>query len=283
MSFSLFPKLPPEIRCMIWRECLPRRVVEIDIQPDDLTWDLDNTPPCRNICRIPNINEAPPLIARVCRESRDIAFEHGGPQLPDPGNEDTARFGYFMAERPWLDTARDTVHLNWCVGADFEHKTFTWGDPLRCLMWYAARTASQEASIILAVLADTRIERNCRHRWTRAELADLMRMKSSWTVVALDPIVVHSRPEKAGGLFGLLADAPVQLVDLDDKDRIHQYLALGLTSNVPSGPFYGADDLELAKQKIEDAVVKVFGSQDNAPKIRPVLMFRLCTRCDSMQ
>ncbi|RLL96201.1 hypothetical protein CFD26_101818 [Aspergillus turcosus] len=278
--FYLFPKFPTEIRLAIWRNCLPQHIMELDDQQDDLIWD---EPPCRMNWKITWTNKAPPVIARVCRESRAVAFESGSPQLlPDPNITDTQRFSNYMIKHPWLDTARDSVHLNWEPAVDIEWQSYDWGDPVRCLMWYAARTRCRQASIMLGLLQDfqQRDDSNQPHehdRWTKSELADLMRTKPCWTVVILAPVVVHADPEATAGLFGLLADARVQLVDAEDEARINEFMALAEAPDVTIGPSFGQEDLVSAKEELRDAVKAVFGSEESAPTMRPAVMFRLCT------
>lgn len=61
-SFTLFPKLPPEIRFMVWELLLPdRRIVEIDqnyLSIEDITRKL--------------IKEDPPMLLGICKETRDL-------------------------------------------------------------------------------------------------------------------------------------------------------------------------------------------------------------------
>lgn len=281
-SFCLFPKFPPEIRLAIWRECLPHpHIVELDYQQEDIIWD--QKPQCRMNSRITSNNAAPPIISRVCRESRAVAFESGRPQLlPDPNIPDTDDFCQYMPRNPWLDTARDIVHLNWEPWVDIEWQTYDKGDPVRCLMWYTALTRCREPSIVIGVLQtfqslDNPDQAHDHYRWTRAELADLMRTRPNWTVVVLPPIVIHANAETGAGLFGLLTDARVQLVDADDEARVAEFIALGEALDVTIGPRVGKKELALAKEELRDAVNWFFGSEDVAPVMRPVVMFRLCT------
>ncbi|KAL2872400.1 2EXR domain-containing protein [Aspergillus lucknowensis] len=286
-TFHLFPRLPIEIRLMIWRECLPNRVMEVDQQLDELLWDEDDSPPCTVNWKISTTNIAPPLITLVCRESRAVAFESGSRQpLPDPGiaeMEDILDFGPYMLPRPWLDKKRDAVHVNWEPWADIERETYDWGDPIRCIMWYAARTRRQQASIMIAVLqvfqnlGDN--PTNPHHfRWTRSELADLMRTWPCWRVVVLPPVIIHTDVETAAGFFGLLSDARVQLVAADDEAGIDRFLALGGRQNVTLTPEFRREQLAVGKKELCDAVKAVFGSEERAPVMQPFVMFRLCTR-----
>ncbi|KAL3437769.1 hypothetical protein BDV09DRAFT_183290 [Aspergillus tetrazonus] len=256
-TFHLFPKLPIELWLMIWCECLPNRVMELDDQRDELLWDEDDGPPFRFNWKISSINNAPPLNTLVCRESRAVAFESG------------SRQPYYMLPRPWLDKKRDAVHVNWEPWADIEWETYDWGDPIRCIMWYAARTKLQQASIMIGVLqvfqnlGDN--PTNPRHfRWTRSELADLMRTWPCWKVVVLPPMFIHTDVETAAGFFGLLSDARLQLVAADDEAGINRFLALGGRPNVTITPEFCREQLPVAKE-LRDAVKTVFGSEERSP------------------
>ncbi|KAL4812586.1 hypothetical protein BDW67DRAFT_193582 [Aspergillus spinulosporus] len=281
-TFSLFPKFPPEIRLAIWRECLPHpHIMELDYQQEDIIWEEE--PPCRMNSKITSNNAAPPVISRVCRESRAVAFESGHPQrLPDPNIPDTDYFCKYMPQHPWLDTARDVVHLNWEPWVDIDWQTYDMGDPVRCLLWYAALTRCREPSIMIGLLQTFRSRDNPdqphpHYRWTRAELADLMRTRPNWIVIVLPPVVIHADAETGAGLFGLLTDARVQIVDADDEARLAEFNALGKTSNITLGGRVGQAELALAKEELRDAVNWFFGSEDEAPVMRPAVMFRLCT------
>lgn len=292
--FPRFGDFPTEIRLAIWRQCLPHRVVELDYQPDDIIWDdeedEEDGPPCINNGMIQLRNKAPPLITRVSRESRQVAFETGRqlPGFPDPRDPDnTQEFAQYMVKNPWLDSARDVVHINWDPLADIEWQTYDMGDPVRCVMSYAARTTARRASIRLGLLQamKSRDKPHDHYRWTRSELADVMRAQApglTWSVVVRSPIVVHAAvTSDYGGLFGLLGDAPVQLVDLDDHAKIQKFVEMadtpGFTLSSPLHP----GELTEAQQELRDALDAMFGSVEAAPAFRPVLMFRLCTQpCD---
>jgi hypothetical protein len=104
-----------------------------------------------------------------------------------------------------------------------------------------------------------------------------MRTRLNWTVVVLPPVVIHATAETGAGLFGLLTDARVQLVDADDEARVAEFIALGEALNVTTGARVGKEELALAKEELRDTVNWFFGSEDEAPVMRPVVMFRLCT------
>ncbi|PTU23669.1 hypothetical protein P175DRAFT_0468377 [Aspergillus ochraceoroseus IBT 24754] len=71
--FPLFARLPAELRRMIWMECLPARIFEYDAPegwavPISTVCDLGWT-----TCQ----NWKPPVLTRICHESRSIAYESG--------------------------------------------------------------------------------------------------------------------------------------------------------------------------------------------------------------
>jgi hypothetical protein len=272
--FHQFGNLPTELRLAIWRECLPQRVVELDFQPTEFTW-WTASPPCNGDRMIQHRNKAPPLITRVCRESRQVAFETGRQLSEFPGPDNLFTFQQLTiktVKRPWFDKARDVVHINW-MGVDHtEYQVYDGVDPLHCVASYAAQTEARRASIRLHLL-----EHN--FRWTDPELADIMRAhgpSSGWTVLMRDPIVVHGTDAATSGLFGLLGDAPVQLVDVSDESRICEFLRLGNRPGVTFTPESELDELDDAKQDLQCVVDDIFGPE--APAMRPVVMFRLCTQ-----
>lgn len=73
-TFHLFPRLPTELRLAIWRLCLPRRVVELDYQRDDLFFG--SPPPCAKNMAVTDANTRIPALSLVNREARRIALEN---------------------------------------------------------------------------------------------------------------------------------------------------------------------------------------------------------------
>ncbi|KAH9903613.1 hypothetical protein F4778DRAFT_91597 [Xylariomycetidae sp. FL2044] len=272
-TFSCFPNLPIELRLMIWRACLPHRVVELDWQFPSLLFE----PACFKNDRITSHNAAPPLIAQVCRESRVVALENGAPLSKSvPLHErDAEDFVSHMVRESWFDPERSSIHLNWQPLADIKYQTYNWGDPARCVLWHAARTRSRRPSIVLAMLREFRLHEP---RWSLKELAGILRNVEDLTIVLTLPVVVHAGPKQAAGFFGLLSDAPVQLVDLCDESRIRQFVTLGGTANTST-----ADDLipNLVAEglaEVQETVDTVFGKEEPRPTIHPAVMFRLCDR-----
>lgn len=108
-SFHLFPDLPTELRLAIWRECLPRRVVELDRpEPDSAlrAWNDDQVLPICSMEHTTKANSVPPLISRVCHEARYVALEEGRPLT---GPDETTMLSTSRSGQ-WFDPARDTIH-----------------------------------------------------------------------------------------------------------------------------------------------------------------------------
>ncbi|KAJ5833512.1 hypothetical protein N7474_001823 [Penicillium riverlandense] len=70
LTFPRFPDLPAELRLMIWSYSLPHRVVELDMSTQAIGPPL----PC-GLTLTSTLNGLPPLISRVCRESRSVALQ----------------------------------------------------------------------------------------------------------------------------------------------------------------------------------------------------------------
>ncbi|KAI0475248.1 hypothetical protein GGR56DRAFT_504490 [Xylariaceae sp. FL0804] len=83
-TFSPFKRLPLELRLIIWEYCLPCRLLV------PRQWG-------------PFCSPGPPLLTQVCRESRSVAYQFGGP----------CAVGFLDAHRrfstTWHDTRRDIV------------------------------------------------------------------------------------------------------------------------------------------------------------------------------
>jgi hypothetical protein len=113
-------KLPAELRRKIWRLCLPHRVFELDRPVAICTYTHEPI-----ICALSTstyFNACPPLITRVCFESREVAFEEGTFTFEDckPGIPEDLEWDTSNADRlepAWRDPRRTLLfHINWCDG-----------------------------------------------------------------------------------------------------------------------------------------------------------------------
>lgn len=98
-TFHLFPWLPIELRFEIWRLCLPHRVCEKDLAFYHISFDRpdDNTPTPCFLYQTTEVNGRPPVITRVCHESRAVALKTGGYyEFLFCDTDYDAMFGYYV-------------------------------------------------------------------------------------------------------------------------------------------------------------------------------------------
>lgn len=266
-AFPRFPEFPAEIRIMIWRECLPYRVHELD--EDEFyerdPWALPLV--CGNRMTT-QMNLRPPAISRVCRESRDLALQS---RVPLP-YEEMIEEAYWESETMnfgLLDPSRDTVHLNWLYwDVIYECE----GNPVEYLAWHAANSA-QGGSLMINDLAGY----------------DLSLLESIPNLVVVTrKIVIHASSEYGlkSGLFGLLGDAPVQLVDISDQKRLDEFFAL-VEETQEKGHVTAAQDLHReSSQDLQEKIaieidrrlkIELPKPEHGLPRMRGAIMFRLCT------
>lgn len=111
LFFHQFRDLSTKLGLASWRH-----VVELD-------YDFWAFPGCSKSKMITNRSKGPPLITSVCRESRQLTFDTCR-QLPvvfELDNPDGIQpFSRRMVGHPWLDAARDVVHIHWDPEYDIE-------------------------------------------------------------------------------------------------------------------------------------------------------------------
>jgi hypothetical protein len=265
---------------MIWQYCLPYRVYETDYPVYERAYHLrnDSCPaPCR-LYQTTKLNGRPPLISRICREARAVVNESGNCDTEcDPERPLEAQWasGTDNSEA-WFDAARDTPHLNWTPQYEVDY-SFS-GNSLQAMVWDALRT-----SVIPSLMLE--------HFGTSFYGLDppmaAYKQLSSWLIV-MRVVVIHSdfASAAATGLFGLLGDAPVQIVPASEEARVNKFYNLAEErergqSVAVVQDFTRRTYVEL-KQELRCVLVKRFDSEDLVALMRPVIMFRLCSEmCNS--
>lgn len=303
-GFPQFPKLPRELRDQIWQNCLPHRVRELDTPHYLVYYEENESPEIPRPCKLyytTFCNSRPPLISRVCHESRVVAFKCGkvvaDARKRDQDRPPEARWWSMLSVNwTWHDDQRSLVHLNWTHSnaADYQFTPDSEdGNSLRCLAWEASHTIA--GGSLLAQYFDDYIGYvNPLHvgpvsRASRTSLYEnppndmILNTLSSWLVV-MKIIVIHSTLQEvaATGLFGLLGDAHVQIVDASEEDRVEDYFALaeGCEHKRPiaARQYFFRETVADMKQQLEDVIDMQLSARDQLmAKMQPAIMFRLCT------
>ncbi|KAK5993503.1 hypothetical protein PT974_06935 [Cladobotryum mycophilum] len=252
-SFHYFSKLPLELRRAIWQYCLPHRVVEEDTA--DFLLDGNES---RQACwadRITRQNAQLPMIAFVNRESRQIALEQGHKlKLEEVTSLDSI----------WVQPHRDRLHLNWTRA-----RWIAWGgysdhsSPIAMFLWRAEEHGMQP-SVVAEIIHHFRLKPLFDAEGAPDDLAFLYREPSircqgvnnievcdiascadmadctdkQSLGIAMAAVSLHITREAAlrSGLFGLLGDAPVQMVDVDDEARLREFHALFMENALDKEP-----------------------------------------------
>ncbi|KAH0366143.1 hypothetical protein KCU65_g5579, partial [Aureobasidium melanogenum] len=242
-NFHRFPRLPLELREEIWRLCLPHRVYEMDFPLEWLVYRVDepeqDNVPCR-LWATSKSNVRPPLITRVCRESRRVAFTTGkwvsslewrrAYSFDEPCEADW-NFGNVIDRGHWEDTSRDSISLNWTPSYDVDWGPVNpEGHPLTSLAQEAKRL-NGTASFMLDAMTDSWERHPDSSSWflstappanlpegtpmtQREQNVAALKLLPEWLVV-VKVVVIHLDIGRAAdsGLFGLLGDEIIQVVD----------------------------------------------------------------------
>jgi len=213
---------------MIWIEALPHRAVELNkpdfaVNPTECTFRWTS-----------RANNSPPAIASVCKEARKVAFDYctlksdmeRADSLPRPTIPVPLWFWaihplvFPNARLTWFDKAKDTVLL---YHSPYWESRSAWSALRARIVLYgylAANTAVFAASV---------------NPWPRCSQHHYQHVLASGPAVPWqDPIfvlkivVIHVTVVEArrSGLFGLVGDEQIQLVDPWDSNLIMDYFHL---------------------------------------------------------
>lgn len=243
-EFPQFALLPVELRLAIWFYCLPHRVVHRDdpfilrrLREEHKCWSVRPTLK----------NAAPPRIASVCRESRQVAMRWGK----------MVSQGYNWSLGPtWIQPRLDTYHLNFIPEAAWDSGDY---DLDKCLLrefvidgwnWLDGVPLSVPAEYCFDFdlkMQDISMMRDTPFIKFKDGLVDedlnvvyneyAYMYSRPFTEVSISAtmafITIHAkrRHAVASSLFGLLLDAPAQLVDFDDEQKIRSFRALFESNN----------------------------------------------------
>ena len=151
------------------------------------------------------------MVSRVCRESRHVAFETGYQLVKESPPPEARWSSSLLITNPWIDSTRDTIHLNWTPC--YEDGWLIWGEgsALDYLAWSSRR--ARGGSFVFDYLDNT-VDGGVN---MEERIGATQQLRQGAVVIKI--VVVHTTFEAAAktGLFGLLGDACILLVDVSTK------------------------------------------------------------------
>lgn len=183
------------------------RVFEID--PPD-TFFLHKTA-CRGFGWSQSLNSRPPIITRVCQESRAVAFETGRIEQGDwPGDRT-------RVNNQWLNPTTDIAALYWDEPIDIH--MYGDDDPIPELFRYAPQCQG-------ALITSGRFYPWDRVRGPIMHHETLARLKEYF--VCLEIVMIHATREEMlnSELFGQLGEEYCQLIDPYDSQTLQKFYQL---------------------------------------------------------
>ncbi|KAI0833009.1 hypothetical protein F5Y06DRAFT_307435 [Hypoxylon sp. FL0890] len=242
-SFPQFPRLPAELRLLIWQFALPRRVFEIrretvSIKRDgeaDVTKELDHDAWRVRSSDLVAVLLAPPALLSVCREARKFASRFGSWKCVGSRPRGTNRV---IRLATWFDPSTDTLCFDDSAiqnvtrpiteqnGLVMEHIS----NPAVTRFYFATSPVSP-VCVSLAALAGAS-GKFFAEQWKRK--------RGFWSGVPLyqfyhDSILMHlGRSPKVQEVFGKGADrCYTLLVDAHDRAKLRQLRELYIEESDP--------------------------------------------------
>ncbi|KAK4086794.1 hypothetical protein Purlil1_8959 [Purpureocillium lilacinum] len=234
-SFTCFLRLPREIRELIWEWCLPCRVMDVDL-PFVFATDpasFSDGDADEEICQFPYYhvkrNLKPPIVLLVCHESCEVVLRNGhyasGPLV---GRN---------IQRLWVQPKRDMLNLNWDRTYDLTgHESIMW-DGSYNYSPVPDTFAIADGLGVPAVVSHCTLQSFSKPHQEASVSAQEFRAPVDVQVLAgkrtpilmnVTTIVLHMKEKDATsrGQFGLFGDEPVQLVGINDDDKLRAYYRL---------------------------------------------------------
>jgi hypothetical protein len=311
-TFHPFPRLPLELREEIWRLCLPHRVYEIDEPISWIDWENDGLEYEKVPCSLNSnsiSNNRPPLLTRVCRESRSVAWRTGEwiPCLSwrrhvscsgTPCEADW-KTGKVIDHGHWEDASRDSAHMNWSSYYDIEFGPTDPDHPLTYLAEEAKRLNGPASFMLDAMNESWERDPSSSLRYSISDIPEVkwpdgtlmsqsdqnlaaLRLLPEWLVV-VKIVVIHLDLGRAAdsGLFGLLGDEIVQVVDAalplaSQLYELAEYCERGASAVKAAQDFtrMSWNDMDAM---VKREAVKRLRDHEIGKRLRPAIMFRLCT------
>jgi hypothetical protein len=167
-------------------------------------------------------NSRSPIITRVCRVSRDVAFENTGVLGVDveaevkPDDPEDWASGTSLSD-PWFSLATDIVHLNWIKAyrADF----MSTNSLISSSLWAASKGIA--ASIITELVHA--FDPPSRFEGTREDFGQLEHRKGHLVMLRMVCLRVDVDQAARSGQFGRLAEERIKTVNPADKEVTQKY------------------------------------------------------------
>ncbi|KAI4730171.1 hypothetical protein E4T49_01952 [Aureobasidium sp. EXF-10728] len=238
-------------------------------------------------------NIRPPLLTRVCRKwIPKLRWRRGACEPGRPCEADW-NTGNVIDEGCWQDPSRDTVHLNWTYFYDEIGPVFS-DHPLTFLAQEAKRMNGSASFMLDEMLVGIHEEEpydnplpqlfdKMTPNKGRPEDLEALKLLPEWMVV-VRVIVIHLDFGQAAdsGLFGLLGDEILQVVDAtlplaEQLYALAEHCERGAPAVTCAQNFtrMSADDMDAMVKRV---ALKVFHDSEVGKRLRPAIMFRLCTQ-----
>lgn len=233
-EFHLFPRLPLELRRMIWKLCLPRRIIDIPgiVRPHGSYNGRCNPFNAKN-----ERPGSPPRIMSVCREAASIVREMGHiEQFACPERTPTWI-------QPTLDKAFNITHyhvfdqgvgLYISIQAHDYSARFPFDISIAADYLYhfsypdVGRAHLRPDEVTMEVGSETVYPGPVEQMSIYHVLVDNEDWFGKTLYAQLTVLCIHILPDvvRTSGLFGLLGDELVQSVDVGDTDRLQAFAEL---------------------------------------------------------
>lgn len=196
--------------------------------------------------------------------------------------------------RAWRMPGRESVHLNWTphyvVDYQFSNDPDL-GNSFRCLEWESS-WVDGDGSIMLENFdeywdnvdplqkagAPVNFDAPDLQTYRRSTLHEL---QPHWLVV-MKVVVIHSSLELVAGtgLFGLLGDAPVQVIDVHEEDKVEAYYRLAEECERKTLITYPQDFTRESASKLQEKMITYIAEQMQIlpTTMRAAIMFRHCAQ-----
>ncbi|KAI0387159.1 hypothetical protein F5Y04DRAFT_77930 [Hypomontagnella monticulosa] len=200
-TFPRFGELPLELREQIWFYCIPVRIIKLQ---DTSFRRHPREPLPYPQCMRPVLSPSPPLISRVCWESRDVALRHASVEHT------------LLWKTPiWVDRKRDTVIVDRSSSLDWliRHESRIVSPRMRELI--------NSSNIPIDITYDLIVHDGPRADERTFWVLDRLAGRETCSVV-LHEVAIHLTHNDAcaSGLFGLFAEEATVHINIKDVKKV---------------------------------------------------------------